>query len=348
MFQKIILATVCLPRRLRSGLIRCTIFWPAMAPSRTRHLFATVENDARRRGVTLPFQVNTPYINTISPDEEPPYPGSREIERRLKSVIRWNALAMVVRANREDPTIGGHISTFASAATLYEVGFQHFFRGKNHPSGGDFVYFQGHASPGIYARAFLEGRLTEEQLRNFRREVFPPVPEASKQNEKQSNASVKGLAKSSEFAPELVKELGLSSYPHPWLMPDFWEFPTVSMGLGPLLALYQARFNHYLHDRGLKDTSEQRVWCFVGDGEVDEPETLGALTLGAREGLDNLIFVVNCNLQRSTDRCAAMARSFRNWRLRFAGPAGTSSKLSGATTGILFLLEIPPASWSSA
>jgi pyruvate dehydrogenase E1 component len=235
-------------------------------PSETRRLLASVENDARRLGVPLPFGATTPYLNTIPVSQQPRFPGSREIERRLKSIIRWNALAMVVRANRESAGIGGHISTYASAATLLEVGFNHFFRGKDHPGGGDFVYFQGHASPGVYARAFLEGRLSEDQLRHYRRELADPA--------------------------------GVSSYPHPWLMPDFWEFPTVSMGLGPLLAIYQARFNRYIHDRGLKDTSQQHVWCFVGDGEVDEPETLGSLTLASREQLDNLIFVVNCNLQR--------------------------------------------------
>ncbi len=233
---------------------------------RTRGLLTAVDNYARRRGVPLPFQSNTPYLNTISVGQQPRYPGSREIERRLRSIIRWNALALVVRANRESPGIGGHISTYASAATLLEVGFNHFFRGKDHPGGGDFIYFQGHVVPGVYARAFVEGRLNEEQLLNFRREIPP--------------------------------RHGLSSYPHPWLMPDFWEFPTVSMGLSPLMAIYQARFNRYLQDRGLKNTSEQHVWCFLGDGETDEPETLGALTLASRERLDNLIFVVNCNLQR--------------------------------------------------
>ncbi|HZZ82400.1 MAG TPA: pyruvate dehydrogenase (acetyl-transferring), homodimeric type [Gemmataceae bacterium] len=232
----------------------------------TRRLLAAVESDAHRQGVPLPFQINTPYLNTIPVSEQPRYPGSREIERRLRSIIRWNALAMVVRANKEDPGIGGHISTYASAATLLEVGFNHFFRGKDHPSGGDLIYFQGHASPGIYARAFLEGRLSEDQIHNYRKEI--PTGK------------------------------GVSSYPHPWLMPKFWEFPTVSMGLGPLMAIYQARFNRYLHDRGLKDTSDQKVWCFLGDGEVDEPESLGSITLAAREHLDNLIFVVNCNLQR--------------------------------------------------
>jgi pyruvate dehydrogenase E1 component len=235
-------------------------------PDQARQLLAAVDNEALRKGVSLPFQLTTPFLNTIPAARQPRYPGSREIERRLRSIIRWNALAMVVRANREHPGLGGHISTYASAVALFEVGFNHFFRGREHPGGGDFVYFQGHASPGVYARAFLEGRLSEEQLHHFRLEV--------------------------------QSDQGLSSYPHPWLMPDFWEFPTVSMGLSPLLAIYQARFNRYLQDRGIKDTSKQRVWCLLGDGETDEPEALGALTLAAREQLDNLTFVVNCNLQR--------------------------------------------------
>lgn len=221
---------------------------------------------ARQAGVKLPFTANTPYINTIPADEQPPIPGSNEIERRIKSFVRWNALAMVVRANRVEEGIGGHISTYASAATLYEVGFNHFFRGHDGQDEGDLVYFQGHASPGIYARAFLEGRLTVEQLENFRRELKPGG--------------------------------GLSSYPHPWLMPNFWEVPTVSMGLGPIMAIYQARFNQYLEDRGLKAPSSAKVWAFLGDGETDEPEALGAITLASREKLDNLIFVINCNLQR--------------------------------------------------
>jgi pyruvate dehydrogenase E1 component len=233
---------------------------------RARFLLSQLKHKAERSGVEIPFTANTPYINTIPRDRQSPYPGSREIERRLKSLIRWNAMAMVVRANKHDPGIGGHISTYASAANLFEVGFNHFFRGPDAPGGGDLVYFQGHASPGVYARAFLEGRLTQAQLDNFRH--------------------------------ELASGGGLSSYPHPWLMPGFWQFPTVSMGLGPILAIYQARFNRYLLHRGLKDTTNQRVWCFVGDGETDEPESLGAITLAAREGLDNLIFVINCNLQR--------------------------------------------------
>jgi pyruvate dehydrogenase E1 component len=235
-------------------------------PERARFLLTQLKHKAVRQGVEIPFTANTPYINSIPHDKQPPFPGSREIERRIKSLVRWNAMAMVVRANKREHGIGGHISTYASAATLLEVGFNHFFRGPDAPGGGDLVYFQGHASPGVYARAFLEGRLTSAQMENFRRELAPGG--------------------------------GLSSYPHPWLMPDFWQYPTVSMGLGAIMAIYQARFNRYLEHRGLKDTSQQRVWCFLGDGETDEPESLGALTLASREGLDNLIFVINCNLQR--------------------------------------------------
>ena len=233
---------------------------------RAAYLLQAIEQEAYRLGVPIPFSATTPYINTIPVDRQPPFPGNREIERRIKSIIRWNAMAMVVRANREDKSIGGHISTFASSATLVEVAMNHFIRGRGDDYSGDQVYFQGHASPGIYARAFVEGRLTEKHLENFRR--------------------------------ELADGGGLSSYPHPWLMPGFWEFPTVSMGLGPIMAIYQARFNKYLQDRGIKDTSRQHVWCFIGDGETDEPETLGAISLAAREQLDNLVFVINCNLQR--------------------------------------------------
>ena len=233
---------------------------------RAQQVLRELQIHAAHAGVAMPFSANTPYINTIPADEQPPYPGHREIERRIKSIIRWNAMAMVVRANREEEGIGGHISTYASAATLYEVGFNHFFRGRTDSHPGDMVYFQGHASPGIYSRAFLEGRLSFEQLGNFRH--------------------------------ELHDKPGLSSYPHPWLMPDFWQFPTVSMGLGPILAIYHARFIRYLEDRGLKEPSDQKVWVFLGDGETDEPESLGAITLASREKLDNLIFVINCNLQR--------------------------------------------------
>ncbi|MEM9943166.1 MAG: pyruvate dehydrogenase (acetyl-transferring), homodimeric type [Planctomycetota bacterium] len=234
---------------------------------RAKYLLSVLEAKARKEGVDLPIKSNSAYINTISTKDQPPYPGNREIERRIKSFVRWNAMAMVVRGNKATPGIGGHISTFASSATLYEVGYNHFFRGRGESGfDGDMIYFQGHGSPGMYSRAFLEGRLNEKHLLNFRREV--------------------------------QDHPGLSSYPHPWLMPDFWEYPTVSMGLGPIMAIYQARFNEYLRDRGIKDTANQKVWAFLGDGECDEPESLGAITLAGREYLDNLIFVINCNLQR--------------------------------------------------
>ena len=233
---------------------------------RVIRLVQALQARVRGAGVRVPFSANTPYLNTIPATEQVVYPGNRDLERRIKSLVRWNALAMVVRANRESDGIGGHISTFASSATLYEVAFNHFFRGKEAGADADVVYYQGHASPGIYARAFLEGRLSETQLRNFRHELRP--------------------------------DGGLSSYPHPWLMPDFWEFPTVSMGLGPLMAIYQARYARYLEHRGLKPVSNQKVWAFLGDGETDEPEALGSISLPVREKLDNLIFVINCNLQR--------------------------------------------------
>lgn len=220
---------------------------------------------AARNGVKLPYAINTPYCNTIPVSEEPAMPGDMFMERRIRSLVRWNAMAMVVRANRKDPDLGGHIGSFASSATLYDVGFNYFFKGPNEEHGGDLVFFQGHTAPGIYARAFLEGRISEEQLNNFRQEVGGK---------------------------------GLSSYPHPWLMPDFWQFPTVSMGLGPIQAIYQARFMKYLEHRGFITPGKQKVWCFIGDGETDEPETLGAISLAGREKLDNLIFVINCNLQR--------------------------------------------------
>ncbi|MCZ6639469.1 MAG: pyruvate dehydrogenase (acetyl-transferring), homodimeric type, partial [Candidatus Dadabacteria bacterium] len=233
---------------------------------RAAKLIKKLQIHAQKRGVRLRFTANTPYINTIPVEKQPPYPGDPQIEWNIRSLIRWNAMAMVVRANRLEEGIGGHISTFASAAALYEVAFNHFLRGRNESHEGDIVYFQGHASPGIYARAYLEGRLTIENLQNFRR--------------------------------DLQQEGGLTSYPHPWLMPNFWQFPTVSMGLSPIMAIYQARFNRYLEDRGLKKPSDAKVWTFLGDGETDEPETLGAITLASRENLDNLIFVVNCNIQR--------------------------------------------------
>ncbi len=238
----------------------------SQGPERAEFLLSALRDWATGKGIAAPFNANTPYVNTIHVSQQPPYPGDRAIERRLKSYMRWNAMALVVRANRRSAGIGGHISTFASAATLLQVGLNHFFRANTPERTGDQIYFQGHSAPGIYARAYLEGRLSTNQMHNFRR--------------------------------ELAEGGGLSSYPHPWLMPEFWEFPTVSMGLGPLSAIYQARFNRYLHDRGLADTEHCRVWAFLGDGEMDEPESMGALTLASREGLDNLCFVVNCNLQR--------------------------------------------------
>jgi pyruvate dehydrogenase E1 component len=238
----------------------------AHGKGRARFLLMKLLERARENQVGFPATVSTPYVNTIPPDQEPWFPGDEHVERRIRAYIRWNAAIMVVRANHRAEGIGGHLATYASSASLYEVGFNHFFRGKANGQAGDQVYFQGHAAPGIYARAFLEGRLSEQQLVNFRQELAPGG--------------------------------GLSSYPHPRLMPDFWEFPTVSMGIGPLNAIYQARFNKYLHNRRITDTSQSRVWCFLGDGECDEPETLGALSLAGREQLDNLTFVVNCNLQR--------------------------------------------------
>ena len=235
-------------------------------PARVSRLLQQLQIEAQKNGVPLPVTSQTPYVNTIPVERQVPFGGDRALERRIKSIIRWNAMAMVVEANNKSEGIGGHISTYASAATLYEVGFNHFFRGPEHPSGGDLVYFQGHASPGIYARAYLEGRLSPQRVHQFRRE-FAEVG-------------------------------GLPSYPHPWLMPNFWQFPTVSMGLGPMMAVYQARFLRYLEQRGLLEPSDRKVWVFLGDGETDEPEALGAISLAAREQLDNLIFVVNCNLQR--------------------------------------------------
>ncbi len=234
-------------------------------PERAHYLIEKQIELARAAGINVPYAANTAYINTIPPDKEVRSSGDHAMEDRIRSFVRWNALAMVLRANKGDSNLGGHIASFASAATLYDVGFNHFWRAPSENHGGDLVYVQGHSSPGIYARAFMLGRLTEEQMDHFRREVDGK---------------------------------GLSSYPHPWLMPDFWQFPTVSMGLGPIQAIYQARFMKYLHDRGIANTENRKVWCFIGDGEVDEPESLGAIGMAARENLDNLIFVVNCNLQR--------------------------------------------------
>ncbi|MDE2976525.1 MAG: pyruvate dehydrogenase (acetyl-transferring), homodimeric type, partial [Acidobacteriota bacterium] len=234
-------------------------------PERAHFLLEALVDQARRSGAYLPYKATTAYLNTIPVRAQEPLPGDAEIEWRIRSIVRWNAMAMVVRANHDYEGLGGHIASFASAATLYDVGFNHFFRAPSEDQGGDLVMIQGHSSPGIYARAFLEGRLSEEELLRFRRESRPG---------------------------------GLSSYPHPWLMPGFWQYPTVSMGLGPLMAIFQARFMKYLHNRGLVDTEGRKVWAFMGDGEMDEPESLGSISLASREHLDNLIFVVNCNLQR--------------------------------------------------
>jgi pyruvate dehydrogenase E1 component len=232
---------------------------------RAKFLLENLGDESRRHGALVPYSGNTSYLNTIRPDQEDRHPGDRAIEHRIRSLIRWNALATVLRANKESSELGGHIASFQSAATLYDVGFMHFWHGATEKHGGDLVYMQGHSSPGFYARAFLEGRISEEQMLNFRQEVDGK---------------------------------GVSSYPHPWLMPHFWQFPTVSMGLGPIMAIYQARFLKYLQHRGLADTANRKVWAFVGDGETDEPESLGAIGMAGREWLDNLIFVVNCNLQR--------------------------------------------------
>jgi len=236
-------------------------------PTRARYIMLSLLQHAQENKLGVGALRTTDYINTIPSSREPEFPGDEALERRIRAIVRWNAAIMVHRAQRPGVGVGGHISTFASAASLYEVGFNHFFRGQDHAGGGDQIYFQGHASPGMYARAFVEGRLTEDQMDGFRQELSHPGG-------------------------------GLSSYPHPRLMPEFWQFPTVSMGLGPINAIYQARFNRYLHGRGIKDTSDQNVWAFLGDGECDEPETLSAISLAAREGLDNLNFVINCNLQR--------------------------------------------------
>jgi len=232
---------------------------------RVDEILDSVVTSARRKGARLPFAANTAYVNTIPPEAQPQHPGDRRIEMQIRRFVRWNAAAMVVKANKESSELGGHIASFQSAATLYDTGFMHFWHAPNKTHGGDLIYFQGHSSPGIYARAFVEGRLSEEQLLHFRQEVGGK---------------------------------GLPSYPHAWLMPDFWQFATVSMGLGPIMGIHQARFLRYLHGRGLADTTPRKVWVFCGDGEMDEPESLGAISLAGREKLDNLIFVISCNLQR--------------------------------------------------
>jgi pyruvate dehydrogenase E1 component len=253
------------PNETREWLESIDSVLKAHGPERAHFLLERLIDYTRRSGAYLPFKSNTAYLNSISPGQQPDYPGNRELERRIEAYIRWNAMAMVVQANRISSEYGGHIATYASAATLYEVGFNHFWRAPTDQHPGDMIYVQGHASPGIYARAYLEGRLTEDQLRHFRQEVAGD---------------------------------GLSSYPHPWLMPDFWQFPTVSMGLGPMQAIFQARFQRYLEHRGLVTPTDRKIWAFLGDGEMDEPESMGALTMPVREKLDNLVFVINCNLQR--------------------------------------------------
>src|SRR3954463_16137384 len=235
-------------------------------PERAKQLLEEGFADARLRGLPLAEDLSTPYVNTIPVEGEVPVPGDPDLEHRVRSLVRWNAIATVLQANKESSELGGHIASFQSAATLYEIGFNHFWHAPSEDHGGDLVFIQGHSSPGIYARAFLEGRLTEDDLKRFRTETGAGG--------------------------------GLSSYPHPWLMPGFWQFPTVSMGLGPLMAIYQARFMKYLTGRGIADTAGRKVWAFRGDGEMDEPESMGAISLAGREHLDNLIFVVNCNLQR--------------------------------------------------
>jgi pyruvate dehydrogenase E1 component len=285
----------------------------AAGPDRASYLLRTLRDRAAAFGAIAPGPLNTPYVNTIPAEEELPYPGDRALERRIKSLTRWNAMAMVVRANKYDPGIGGHISTYASLATLLEVGFHHFFRASYDNQPGDLIYFQGHASPGVYARAFLEGRLTEKHLENFRH--------------------------------ELRDQPGLSSYPHPWLMPGFWQFPTVSMGLGPINSIYQARFQRYLESRGIIPKTPRKIWMFGGDGETDEPESLGALTLASRERLDNLIFVINCNLQRLDGPVRGNGNIIRELESAFRGAgwnvikvlwgAGWDDLLARDTSGLL-------------
>ena len=269
-------------------------------PERAHFLLENLIDQARRNGAHLPYSANTAYVNSIPPMAQKPMPGNAEYEHKIRSYVRWNALAMVVRANRKPGDLGGHIASFASAAVLYDVGFNHFFRGKlqDAPADtkeyGDLVYFQGHSAPGVYARAFLEGRINEEQMENFRSEISGK---------------------------------GLSSYPHPWLMPDFWQFPTVSMGLGPIMAIYQARFMRYLENRDLIPKTNRKVWAFMGDGEMDEPESLGAISLAAREGLDNLVFVVNCNLQRLDGRVRGNGKIIQELEAVFRGAGWNAIKI---------------------
>ena len=263
-------------------------------PERAHFLLNRMIDFARRSGAYLPYSPNTAYLNTISKGRQPEYPGDRSLERRIEAIMRWNAMAMVVQANKKSTEYGGHISSFASSATMYEVGFNHFWRAPNDKHGGDLVFMQGHSSPGVYARAYLEGRLDEGDLSRFRREVGGG---------------------------------GLSSYPHPWLMPDFWQFPTVSMGLGPMMAIYQARFMRYMEHREMLEPSDRKVWCFLGDGEMDEPESMGAITMPVREGLDNLIFVVNCNLQRLDGPVRGNGKIIQELEAAFGGAGWNVIKL---------------------
>ena len=280
-------------------------------PERARYLLERVLDSARRKGAPVAYSANTPYLNTIPPEKEERHPGDRAIEHRIRSFIRWNALAIVLRANKHSSELGGHIASFQSAATLYDVGFMHFWHAPSANHDGDLVYIQGHSSPGIYARAFLEGRLTEEQLLQFRQEVDGK---------------------------------GIASYPHPWLMPDFWQFPTVSMGLGPLMAIYQARFLKYLHFRGLADTEQRKVWAFLGDGETDEPESLGAIGLASREKLDNLIFVINCNLQRLDGPVRGNGKIIQELEAEFRGAGWNVIKvLWGSTWDPLIAADVSGA-----
>lgn len=273
----------------------------AEGPDRAAFLLDKQLEYARINGVTSPLHAETPYINTIPVENQERIPGDQEIEHRIRSFTRWNAMAMVLRANK-DTNVGGHISSFASAATLYDVGYNHFWHAPSDKHGGDMVFVQGHSAPGVYSRAFLLGRLSEDQLDSFRQEVDGK---------------------------------GISSYPHPWLMPDFWQFPTVSMGLGPIMAIYQARFTKYLASRGLIQNFENRkVWAFLGDGETDEPESLGAIGMAGREKLDNLVFVINCNLQRLDGPVRGNGKIIQELESNSAAQAGTSSRSSGAAAGI--------------
>ncbi len=267
--------------------------------ARVDGLLSDVVAEARKNGAKLPFAWNTAYINTIPPEQQPPHPGVREVETKIRAAIRWNAAMLVLKANKASSELGGHIASFQSAATLYDVGFMHFWRAPHDHHAGDLVFIQGHSSPGIYARAFLEGRISEEQMLNFRQEVDGK---------------------------------GLSSYPHPWLMPDFWQFPTVSMGLGPLMAIYQARFLRYLEGRGLIETHERKVWAFMGDGEMDEPESLGAISLAGREKLDNLVFVINCNLQRLDGPVRGNGKIIQELEADFRGAGWNVIKVIWGTT----------------